>query len=95
MMNFSLSAILACISFYSALYMIYYFFAHQSQAVLLFGAVGLLILSYVITPPAYKHRERSKYNSTLSYENFFTLPLFTWWRLFSLPVRLLLSKIFD
>ena len=94
-MNFSLPAILACTCFYSALYCIYYYFAKHAQPIFLIIAVGLLVLSYIVTPSSYKTRERRRFNDTLSYENWFTLPLFTWWRLFSLPARLLLSKFFD
>jgi len=90
----SLSALLACTSFYSALYLIYFYFAKQAQPFLLLLAVFLLIFAYLITPPAYK-RERQSFNNTLNYENWFTLPLYTWWRLFILPIRFILSKIFD
>lgn len=90
----SLSAILACTSFYSALYLFYYYFAKQQQPFLLILAVILLVFAYIITPSAYK-KERSRFNYTLNYENWFTFPLYTWWRLFSLPMRFLLSKIFD
>ncbi len=90
----SISALLACTSFYSALYFIYAYFAKQQQPLFLIGAVILLIFAYIITPPAYK-KERRHFNSTLNYENWFTLPLYTWWRLFSLPARFILSKWFD
>lgn len=90
----SFSALLACTSFYSALYLIYFYFAKHQQPAFLFIAVILLIFAYYITPPAHKP-ERQRYNNTLNYENWFTFPLYTWWRLFSLPIRFLLSKFFD
>ena len=90
----SISALLACISFYSALYLFYYYFAKQQQPFLLTLAVVLLVVAYIITPPAHK-KERRHFNNTLNYENWFTWPLYTWWRLFSLPIRFILSKFFD
>lgn len=90
----SITALLACTSFYSALYLFYFYFAKQQQPLLLILAVVLLIFAYIITPSAEK-KERRHFNNTLSYENWFTLPLYTWWRLFSLPIRFLLSKLFD
>lgn len=90
----SITALLACTSFYSALYLIYYYFAKNQNPLFLVLTVVLLVFAYIITPSAHQ-KERRNFNNTLNYENWFTLPLYTWWRLFSLPVRFLLSKFFD
>ena len=95
MTNFSLPAILVCISFYSSLYLIYYYFAQQQQHFLLIIAVILFILSFILIPSADQQSKRRTFNNTFHYENFFTYPLFTWWRLFSMPIRFILSKIFN
>lgn len=93
-MPFSIPAILACTCFYSGLYLIYVYFAKNNQPFLLILAVVLLVLAVIITPSAYE-KGRSRFNETLWYDHWFTYPLITWWRLFSWPARILLSKFFD
>lgn len=81
----SVLALLTCISFY---------FAQQSRPLFLILAVSLLIFAYRITPASYQ-KGRQPFNRTLNHENWLTLPLYTCWQLFILPIRLLLSKFFD
>lgn len=58
-MSFSLPAVLACTFFYSALYLIYYYFAQYSHTLLIVSAIVLLILAWRITPCAYERGQRS------------------------------------
>lgn len=90
----SVLALLACTSFYSASYLIYFYFAQQPRPLFLILAVSLLIFAYLITPASYQ-KGRQPFNRTLNHENWLTLPLYTCWQLFILPIRLLLSKFFD
>lgn len=90
----SVLALLACTSFYSALYLIYFYFAQQPRPLFLILAVSLLIFAYLITPASYQ-KGRQPFNRTLNHQNWLTLPLYTCWQLFILPIRLLLSKFFD
>ena len=92
--SMSVLALLACTSFYSALYLIYFYFAQQPQPLFLILAVSLLIFAYRITPASYQ-KGRQPFNRTLNHENWLTLPLYTCWQLFILPIRLLLSKFLD
>ena len=94
-MPFSFSAILACTCFYSGIYLIYIYFAKTAQPLLLILVIILLIIAVIITPSAYEEKKRKRFNDTLWYDNLFTYPLITWWRLFSFPARLLLSKFLD
>ena len=94
-MPFSFSAILACTSFYSSLYLFWFYFAKHNQPIFLVLAVTLLIFAVVIIPPAHDEKKRRRFNDTFHYENIFTFPLFTWWRLFIMPIRLILSKFWD
>ncbi|MGE8559034.1 MULTISPECIES: hypothetical protein [unclassified Acinetobacter] len=89
-MNFSLIALLACLSFYSGLYLIYYFFTQQTQPVMLIFAIVLLILACWITPYSYE-RSRKNYDSTLRMGEFLCYLLISWWRLFIWPISLLLA----
>jgi len=89
-MNFSLSALLACLSFYSGLYLIYYFFARQPQPLLLILAIVLLIFACWITPYGYE-RQRKSYDQTMRLGEYLCYPLITWWRLFIWPIRALLA----
>jgi hypothetical protein len=90
----SLSALLACTSFYSALYLIYFFFAKQQNPIFLFLAVGLLIFSCVITPYSYE-KQRGSYDRTMSWGQYLAIPLIMWGRLFMLPIRFLLGWIYS
>ena len=90
----SVLALLACTSFYSALYLIYFYFAQQPRPLCLVLAVILFVFAYQITPAA-DQKERQTFNCTLNHGNWLTLPLYTCWQLFILPIRLLLSKFFD
>ncbi|MFV5490058.1 hypothetical protein [Acinetobacter sp. ASP199] len=91
----SITAIVACFSFYSALYLIYYFFSKVQNPLFLFLAVGLLIFACMITPYGYERRRKS-YDNTMLFEPFWVIyPLITWWRLFIWPVRGLLRWIYD
>ena len=89
----SISALLACLSFYSALYLIYFFFAKDQQAIFLFLAVGLLIFSCYITPYSYE-KGRSSYDKTMSWGQYLATPLIMWGRMFMLPIRLLLNWLY-
>ena len=44
-MSFSLPAVLACTFFYSALYLIYYYFAQYSHTLLIVSAIVLLSMA--------------------------------------------------
>ncbi|MFW1849743.1 hypothetical protein ACG9XR_04050 [Acinetobacter guillouiae] len=90
----SVLALLACTSFYSALYLIYFYFAQQPRLLFLVLAVVLFVFAYRITPAVYQ-KERQTFNRTLNHRNWLTLPLYTCWQLFILPIRLLLSKFLD
>ena len=90
----SVLALLACTSFYSALYLIYFYFAQQPRLLFLVLAVVLFVFAYRITPAVYQ-KGRQPFNRTLNHENWLTLPLYTCWQLFILPIRLLLSKFLD
>ncbi|OTG73708.1 hypothetical protein B9T26_08095 [Acinetobacter sp. ANC 4169] len=92
-MNFSVTALLACLSFYSGLYMIYYFFARQTQPLILILAIVLLILAYWITPYSYE-RKRKNYDSTMRIGELFWYPLISWWRLFIWPISVLLAWLY-
>lgn len=92
--SMSVLALLACTSFYSALYLIYFYFAQQPQPLFLVLAVILFVFAYQITPAVYQ-KERQTFNRTLNHGNWLTLPLYTCWQLFILPIRLLLSKFLD
>jgi hypothetical protein len=93
-MNFSLSALLACLSFYSGIYMIYYFFVKRQQPLIIFIAIALLIFAWWITPYSYE-RDRKSYDSTLRMGEFLWNPLITWWRLFIWPISLLLAWLYQ
>jgi TRAP-type C4-dicarboxylate transport system permease small subunit len=91
----SLSALLACLSFYSAVYLFYYFFFKVQNPLFLFIAVGLLVFACFITPYSYEKR-RKNYDRTMSFEPWWVIyPLITWWRLFILPISLLLSWFYS
>lgn len=92
-MNISFSALLACLSFYSGIYMIYYFFAKQQQPLIIFIAIALLIFACWITLNSYE-RDRKSYDSTLRMGEFLWNPLIIWWRLFILPISLLLAWLY-
>ena len=92
-MNISFSALLACLSFYSGIYMIYYFFAKLQQPLIMFMAIALLIFDWWITPNSYE-RDRKSYDSTLRMGEFLWNPLITWWRLFIWPISLLLAWLY-
>ena len=68
-MNISFSALLACLSFYSGIYMIYYFFAKQQQPLIILIAIALLIFAWWITPHSYE-RDQKNYDSNLRMGNF-------------------------
>lgn len=69
-------------------------FAQQARPLFLVLAVILCVFAYLITPAAYQ-KERQTFNRRLNHENWLTLPLYTCWQLFILPIRLLLSKFLD
>ena len=92
-MNISFSALLACLSFYSGIYMVYYFFAKQQQPLIIFIAIALLIFACWITLNSYE-RDRKSYDSTLRMGEFLWNPLIIWWRLFILPISLLLAWLY-
>src|SRR5690606_4944309 len=66
----SISALLACFSFYSGLYLIYFFFAQQQNPLFLFLAIILLIFACIITPYSYQ-RHRGHYDRTMSWGTVF------------------------
>ncbi|ANF82239.1 hypothetical protein A3K93_08535 [Acinetobacter sp. NCu2D-2] len=90
----SVSALLACTSFYSALYLVYYFFIKVQNPLFLFLAVGLLIFACIITPYGYE-RQRSSYDRTMSFGQYLAVPLILWGRLFILPISLILSWLYS
>lgn len=90
----NIAALLACLSFYSALYLIYFFFMQDQQPVFLILAIVLILLSIWLTPYPYERR-RQGFDSTLRIGEYFYYPLITWWRLFILPVRWLLSLFYS
>ena len=90
----SWSAILACFMVYSALYCIYFFFAHSNNALLMVVAIALLIFAAKISPYAYEQRSK-RFNQTLMWGDYWYWPLITWWRLFILPAKWLLSFLSD
>lgn len=86
----NISALLGCFSFYSALYLIYYFFAKTQHPFLIMAAIVLLIFCFLITPYRYEKR-RQGYDSTMRFGDYLFYPLITWWRLFIYPIRFLLN----
>ena len=90
----NITALLACLSFYSALYLFYFFFMQDQQPVFLIIAIVLILLSIWLTPYPYE-RHRQGFDSTLRIGKYFYYPLITWWRLFILPVRWLLSLFYS
>ncbi|MQW91703.1 hypothetical protein GFH30_09320 [Acinetobacter wanghuae] len=90
----SISALLACFSFYSALYLIYYFFVKVQNPLFLCLAVGLLIFACIITPYGYERR-RGSYDRTMSFGQYLAVPLIMWGRLFILPISLILSWLYS
>ena len=90
----SISALLACLSFYSAVYLIYFFFVKVQNPLLLFLAVGLLIFACIITPYSYEKR-RGSYDRTMSWGQYLATPLIMWGRMFMLPITLLLSWLYS
>ena len=49
----NIAALLACLSFYSALYLFYFFFMQDQQPVFLILAIVLILLSIWLTPYPY------------------------------------------
>lgn len=90
----SVSAIVACLAVYSALYCIYFFFAHVNNGLLILTAIALLIFAAKISPYAYERRAK-RFNDTLMWGDYWYWPLMTWWRLFILPAKLLLRWWYD
>lgn len=86
-------AILACLSFYSALYLFYFFFVREQNPLLLFAAIALLIFTIILIPYPHEHRRRG-FDTTLTWGNCLLYPLITWWRMFILPIRWLLALIY-
>lgn len=89
----NISALLGCLTFYSALYLIYCFFAEQRNPLFLVAAAVLLVLTVFIVPYPYERR-RKNFNETLNFETYFTWPLWTYWHVFSFPIRWLLSHLY-
>lgn len=85
---------MACLCVYSALYCGYFFFAHANHGLLLVAAIALLIVAAKISPYAYE-RKSKRFNDTLMWGDTWFWPLFTWWRLFILPAKILLRYFFD
>jgi|GEM_PF-334520 hypothetical protein len=77
----NIAALLACLSFYSALYLFYFFFMQDQQPIFLILAIVLILLSIWLTPYPYERR-RQGFDSTLRIGEYFYYPLITWWRLF-------------
>jgi len=90
----NIAALLACLSFYSAVYLFYFFFMQDQQPVFLILAIVLILISIWLTPYPYERR-RQGFDSTLRIGEYFYYPLITWWRLFMLPVRWLLSLFYS
>ncbi|MCO8113025.1 hypothetical protein [Acinetobacter lwoffii] len=89
----NISALLACLFFYSALYLFYFFFAKQQNPLLLLSAIILMALTVFIIP--YPHeRRRQGFDSTLRFGEYFYWPLITWWRLFILPISWLIALMY-
>lgn len=89
-MSISFRAILACLSFYSGLYLIYFFFITQQNALFIILGVAGIVLSWFLTP--YPHeRGRQDFNDTMMFGTFFYNPLIFWFRFFSWPIRTLLN----
>ncbi|WP_180048741.1 MULTISPECIES: hypothetical protein [unclassified Acinetobacter] len=89
-MSFSLKAILTCFSFYTGAYLIYYFFKAHPQPLFLLLGVALIVTAWFLTPYPYE-RGRQRYDETMRFGLFFYNPLIFWFRLFSWPIRTLLS----
>lgn len=89
----NLSALLACLSFYSGIYLLYFFFARQQNSVFLLTGMGLLLLSVILIPYPHERRWRG-FNSTLTWGQYFYWPFLSWWRVFILPISWLLSLIY-
>ena len=90
-MNFI--ALLACLAFYSALYLLYFFFAKQQNPLLLLAAIGMLCMTVLMTPYPFEKR-RYGFDATLNFGNYLYWPLYIWWRVFTFPIRWLLSLFF-
>lgn len=68
----NIAALLACLSFYSALYLIYFFFMQDQQPIFLILAIVLILLSIWLTPYPYERR-RQGFDSTLRIGNIFII----------------------
>ena len=68
----NLAALLACLSFYSALYLFYFFFMQDQQPVFLIIAIVLILLSIWLTPYPYERR-RQGFDSTLRIGEYFII----------------------
>mgnify|MGYP000892612549 CR=1 FL=1 len=90
-MLISLRAIGTCFCFYTAVYLIYFFFAHLQNPILLILAAALFIACWLLTPYAYQQQSRHAYNSTMTIGTLFYNPIIFWGRLFSWPIRALLA----
>ena len=66
----NIAALLACLSFYSALYLIYFFFMQDQQPIFLILAIVLILLSIWLTPYPYERR-RQGFDSTLRIGEYF------------------------
>lgn len=66
----NISALLACLFFYSALYLFYFFFAKQQNPLFILAAIILMVLTVFIIP--YPHeRRRQGFDSTLRFGEYF------------------------
>ncbi|ATO19844.1 hypothetical protein BS636_09380 [Acinetobacter sp. LoGeW2-3] len=90
-MNFS--ALLACLGFYSGIYLLYFFFMREQNPILLLAGIGLLVFTVILIPYPHERRRRG-FDSTLTWGNYLLWPLFTWWRVFIMPISWLISLIY-
>ena len=86
----SIHALVACFSFYSAIYLIYRFFAIQPEPLYIIFAVLLLICSWLVIPN-HNSRKRREFDNTMSigWDSIYFDPLIFWWRLFMFPIRMI------
>ncbi|CAB1215693.1 hypothetical protein [Acinetobacter bouvetii] len=71
--NLSLSALFACLSFYSGLYLIDYFFYKHSQALILLLGIMLLVFTCLITPYSYERKQKG-YDETMRFDKLLYYP---------------------
>ncbi len=89
----NLSALLACLSFYSGIYLLYFFFMQEKNPILILAGIGLLVFTVILIPYPHERRRRG-FDSTLTWGESFYWPFLSWWRVFILPVSWLIALIY-